>query len=496
MNKTSANKPCELSAMEARRLIGAKKLSPVELVGSCIAQIERIDDTVNAMVIRSFDRARAEAKAAEAAVMRGDDLGDLHGLPLAIKDVEATQGIRTTYGTKYYENNVPDVDDPLVDSVRKAGGIVIGKTNIPEMSIGANTVNRLFGATGNPFNIDLSVGGSSGGSAAALATNMAPLASGSDHGGSLRIPACYCGVVGYRASPGTVPNTNRTVTQTFYSTKGPMARNVTDVALLLSVITRRDRRDPMAFPLDPGQFSRLENVDLSSLRVAVTEDLGGVMVSQTVRRSFRERVARFSPYLRACEWVNIDLSRAPGVDWRLRSDLFVAQYHSDIAGFDEGFNPNIRKNYEAALQMSMEEIAKARAVQVELYQHFQSIFDNFDLVICPGVSVPPFPWKHLYPMEVDGKPVENYMAWLGLTASITVVGHPIVALPSGKDENGTPFGIQVIGPIYRDRDLLGAARALEALFATDPMLARPIADLERLLNTPSSCRTLGKQVHG
>jgi amidase len=231
--------PADLDAVEARRLIETSELSPVELLESCIARIELVDPALNAMVTRAFDRARTEARAAEAAVRAGDPLGPLHGLPVAIKDIQATEGIRTTYGSADFADNIPTQDDGIVERVRAAGGIVIGKTNVPERSIGANTVNRLFGATGNPFNVDLTCGGSSGGSAVAVATGMAPLATGSDHGGSLRIPACYCGVVGIRATPGVVPNEQRTITQTNYSVQGPMGRTVADAALLLSAITQR-----------------------------------------------------------------------------------------------------------------------------------------------------------------------------------------------------------------------------------------------------------------
>jgi len=489
-------RPNELTATEARRLIGTKQLSPTELLQSCIEQIEAIDPAVNAMVVRAYERARTEAKAAEAAIMRGDSLGALHGLPIAIKDIQATEGIRTTYGSSYLEHNVPTADDDIVATIRSAGGIVIGKTNIPEMSIGANTVNRLFGATGNPFDVSRTCGGSSGGAAAAIACNMVPLATGSDHGGSLRIPACYCGVVGYRATPGIVPAEKRTITQTFYSVQGPVARTVEDAAVLLSVLAeRRNRRDPMAFPLDAAALGRLAPTDVSKLRVAVSADLGGVLVSEATRRIFKERVARFASYPAKLEWYDIDLRDAPMVDWHLRSDIFVAQYHRDIANYDEGFNPNIRRTYDAALGMSMEAIAKARRRQMELYQRFQAIFDDFDLLICPGTSVSPFPWRDLNPREIDGKLVENYMAWLGLTASITVVGHPVVALPCGTDELQLPFGIQLIGPSYGDRSLLSAARALEQLFSADPKLSRPVPDFSKLRDKPSDCRTEGVKVH-
>ncbi len=488
--------PAELTAIEARRLIGSRALSPVELLESCLARIDRVDAAVNAMVVRDDGLARLAARAAEAAVMRGDALGPLHGLPVAIMDIQDAAGWRTTFGSADFEHNMATVDAGIVARIRSAGGIIIGKTNVPEHSIGANTVNRLFGATGNPFDVALTCGGSSGGSAVAVATNMVPLATGSDHGGSLRIPACYCGVVGYRATPGVVPNERRVVTQTNYSVQGPMARNVADAALLLSVICERSsatRRDPMVFPLDATQLARLDAVDLSSLRVAVTPDLGGVLVSKAVRGTFADRIARIARLVQRCDIQPIDLRRAPDVDWHVRQELFVAQHQRDAANWDAGFNPNIRATYESALATPMQNIAAARRLQMELYQQFAAIFDDYDVVLCPGVSIAPFPWQDLNPKSIDGEPVANYMAWLALTSSITVVGHPVVALPCGRDDVGLPFGIQVIGAMYEDRRLLSAAQALESAFADDAQMARPRPDLDRLAVTVSACRAGASQ---
>jgi amidase len=485
-------KPCDLTAIAARDLVASGDLSPVELLESCLSQVDRINPAVNAMVTRADERARAEALEAELAVRRGDQLGPLHGIPVAIKDLQPTGGLTTTYGSVDFADNIPDEDAGIVAKVRSAGGIVVGKTNIPEFSIGANTINRLFGATGNPFDIDRTCGGSSGGSAVALATNMVPLATGSDHGGSLRIPACYCGVVGHRASPGVVPHETRTTAQTFYSVQGPMARTVADTALLLSVVAGRSTLDPMSFPLDAPALAHLDDVDLSELRVGVTPDLGGVLVSQSIRTTFADRVDRLRPFVGSIVEVPIDLTTASEVDWRLRSDVFVSQYHRDAAHWDDGFNPNIRATYESALETPMEEIAKARRQQVDLYRSFQALYHDVDVVLCPGVSVSPFPWRDLFPRDVDGAPVENYMAWLALTAAITVIGHPVTALPCGVDELGLPFGLQVIGPMYGDQRVLSMASALESVLGRDAMTARPIPDFEKLSHTDSDVRDAGR----
>ena len=457
-----------LSASEARWQLMTGELSSTELVDACLERIELIDPAVNAMVTRAAERARDEAANADRVAARGRSLGPLHGLPVAIKDLQATEGIRTTLGSTEFADHVPTADAAIVGKVRAAGGIVVGKTNIPERSIGANTINRLFGATGNPFDPTKTCGGSSGGSAVALATGMAPLATGSDHGGSLRIPACFSGVVGYRATPGVVPFEERTTAQTYYSVQGPMARSIDDAALLLSVLAQRGSRaprDPMAFPLDASVLAELMPTDPAKLRIGVSEDLGGVLVSEGVRRSFRQRVEVLEKLVGICEPVEIDLTGAMDVDWRVRQDVFVTQYHAEVDRWDDGFNPNIRATYDSALATSMEDIARARGRQMELIRHFQALTDTYDAIICPGVSVSPFPWKDLFPTVIDGEPVDNYMAWLTLTAAITVIGHPVVALPAGLDEYGMPFGLQVIGRTYADRRLLSVAKALEEGFA-------------------------------
>ena len=243
---------------------------------------------------------------------------------------------------------------------------------------------------------------------------MSPLATGSDHGGSIRIPACYSGVVGHRATPGMVPHELRSMTQTFYSVQGPMARTVSDTALLLSVVADRDLgpvpADPMMFPFDASVFRSLDEIDPATLRVAYTEDLGGVLVSETIRATFRERIEILGDAVAVCQPHPIDLSGAPDIDWKVRSDIFVAQYHHEAQSWEEGFNPNVTASYNAALQMPMYDIAVARQRQMELNQRLQLVFGEFDVLICPGVSVPPFAWTDRNPSHVDGEPVENYLS--------------------------------------------------------------------------------------
>ena len=289
------SEPCDLTAVAARRLIGAKRLAPSELLESCIARIEAVDHAVNAMVARDFDRARAGAKAADAAVLRGDALGPLHGLPIGVKDLQETGGLVTTHGSVIFRDHVPAQDERLVAAVRGAGAIVVGKTNTPEFGAGANTRNAVYGATGNPFDPMKSCAGSSGGSAVALATGMVPICTGSDTGGSLRNPASFCGIVGFRPTPGLVPSERRGLGWSNLSVLGPMARTVPDLALLLSCMVSDDARDPLATTVHGATIRRAADfaapapIDLSRLRVALTPDFGFAPTERHIAEVFAEK---------------------------------------------------------------------------------------------------------------------------------------------------------------------------------------------------------------
>jgi amidase len=291
--------PCDLTAVEARRLIGTKQLSSSELLESCIGRIEAVDHAVNAMVARDFDRARVAAKAADAAVVRGDVLPALHGLPVGIKDLEPTAGLRTTFGSPLFRDNVPAKDERLTAAIRAAGAIVIGKTNTPEFGAGANTRNAVYGATVNPFDQTKSCAGSSGGSAVALATGMVPICQGSDTGGSLRNPAAFCGVVGFRPTPGLVPTERRLHGWSGLPVVGPMGRTVGDTALLLSGMIGDDAIDPLATTVhgktvrQAGDFSPPAPIDLAGLRVALTPDFGFAPTEQHIASVFAEKTGLF-----------------------------------------------------------------------------------------------------------------------------------------------------------------------------------------------------------
>ncbi len=472
--------PCDLSAIDARRNIGSRQLSPVDLLESCIARIEAVNPAVNAVVAKCYDRARGEAKEAERMVMRGEPLPPLHGLPIGIKDLSVTEGLRTTFGSPIYADWTPEEDERIVATIRAAGAIVVGKTNTTEFGAGSNTTNDVYGPTRNPFDLPKTCGGSSGGSAVALATNMLPLCTGSDTGGSLRLPATWSGVTSLRPTPGLVPYERRVHASTPFQVLGPMGRDAADTALLLSVMAREHGLDPMAYPRDAGSFAVLPEVDLGGLRVAVSDDLGFVPTGKVVRTMFRDRTAAFGSAFRSCDEGHPEMDTAARVNWILRGVLFLANHRERYAEHRDKLGHTVRLNYEQALEIPIEDVAWAHREQMRIHQSMHAFFEEFDLLICPGATIPPFPVEQLYPAEIDGKPLDTYVEWAGLTNTLSITGHPIVSLPCGVDPTGSPFGFQLVGPRRGERFLLGAAAALERIFATRPDLARPSPNLDTL----------------
>lgn len=470
----------EISAVELRRLIGARKLSPVELLEACIARIEQLNPYVNAITATWYERARAEARVAEAAVLRGEPLGLLHGLPLGVKDLEPTDGLLSTQGSPNLRNNVPSRDVELVRRLRAAGAIVVGKTNVPEMGAGANSRNPVWGATGNPFNPNLNAGGSSGGSAAALALDLLPVCTGSDTGGSLRIPAAKCGVVGMRPSPGVVPSVRKPMGFSPISVVGPMGRDVGDACLQLAATAGPHAGDPLSHPLDAAAFLNLSEVDLSRLRVAWTEDFGACDVDPIVRRALRARIAGLRGLFAACDEVKFELGEVHRCFDVLRAEAFVAGMRETYERDPTRLGPHPRANYEMGMRMSLLDAAWAQTEQTRIVQRFQKVFEDYDLVLSPTTPVSPFPWTLSYAAEIDGRPQENYYRWLALTYVVTLTTHPALALPCGVDEKGMPFGLQVTGRFRGDLALLAASKAMEQAFARDPALRRPRPDIARL----------------
>jgi amidase len=479
------------SAHELRALIGRKAISPVELLAACRARIERVDPKINAIVAHDFDRAHRDAEIAEAAVLRGERLGLLHGLPVVIKDLMATEGLKTTYGSLIHKDNVPERDEVAVTRLRKAGAIIIGKTNTPEFGAGSNTVNRLHGATVNPFDPTLSCAGSSGGAAAVLATGMVPLATGSDMGGSLRTPASFCGVVGHRTSPGAVPNDVRNYGWSPLSVDGPMGRTVGDAALLMAALVGADDRDPLAQILRPEPFVNLALANLGSLRVAFSSDLGCAPVSAAIRRHFKQCAGQLAPLFARAEWRQPDFGDAHFAFETLRAVAFADVHGDYVAEHRQHAGPNVIANAESAKSVTVRDVGRAHRAQTNLVRRIQSFFDDFDVLICPAASVVPFPVEDTYAAEIDGEEMPTYITWIAITYAITLTTHPATVIPCGLGPSGMPFGLQIIGRNRDDAGTLAIAAALEAALAVDPQYRRPVPDLDRL-TAPETKSLAGK----
>lgn len=482
--------PCDLSAVAARAAIGRRELSPVDLLESCIRRIEAVDPAVNAMVALDLEGARRVARDQEAMMMRGEDLPPLFGLPLGVKDLIDAEGLPTTYGSPLFTDNVAKKDEAIVGMLRRVGAIVLGKTNTPEWGAGGNTRNAVYGVTGNPFNPALSAAGSSGGSAVALACGMVPLATGSDTGGSLRNPAAFNGVVGYRPSPGLIASDTRNMPWLQLPQLGPMARTVGDACLMLSAMLDRHDYDPLSVVFhgggetDPRPYADPPEIDLSRLRVAFSEDFGFAPTETAIRTVFREKCAAFGADFAAAVTAHPDCSDADRVFEVLRGVLFLSRHRELAEKHPDKVGPNIHLQIAEGLGYSAKDVADALTRQTAMYRRWQDFFRQFDVIITPSITLSPRPWRELYPAEIDGVPTKTYFQWLALAYAATNVGHPAISIPVGRDHAGLPFGLQIIGPRGGDLKVLAVARALEARFAADPALARPLPDIGWLAKQP------------
>lgn len=470
----------ELSAVELRRRIGEKQVSPVELMQACIAQIERYNPAVNAICATDFERALDQARQAEAQIMRGAPLPALHGLPLGVKDLQATKGLLTTSGNVGLRGHVPEQDVSLVARLREAGAIVTAKTNTPDLGAGGNTRNPVWGATGNPFNPELNAGGSSGGSAAALACDLLPLCTGSDTGGSLRTPSALCGVVGLRPSPGLIANDMRPLGWSAISVLGPMGRNVADTAFMMQASVGPHPMDPLSLGVQHEAFWPIQPLDLRHLRVGYTEDFGTCAVDPMIRRVFLDRVQALSQEVAVCEPLDWDLSEGHRCFDVIRAESFLAAFEASYRTHPETLGPNVRANVEMAASITLSDRAWAHLTQTRINRQFQAAFSQYDLILAPVTPVSPFTWTQMYAEVIDQQKQRNYYEWLSLCYLVTLATNPALSLPLGRDEVGMPFGLQLIGPLHRDAQLLRMAAAIEQWAKTQPAHARPRPDMTRL----------------
>ncbi|HUP25578.1 MAG TPA: amidase family protein [Thermoanaerobaculia bacterium] len=460
-----------LPAAELRRLVAAREISAAEVVGAALAQLERLNPQLNAVVTLD-PQALDHARALDARLARGEDPGPLCGLPVGIKDVTPVAGLRHTFGSPLYAEHTATRDAIVVERLRRAGAVIVGKTNTPEFATGGNTFNPVFGRTRNPWNPALSAGGSTGGGAVGLATGMIALAEGTDLGGSLRIPASFCGVVGLRPSPGLVPTWPSDFLWDTLQVTGFMARTAEDVALALSAAAGPDPRAPICQPTAGRDFvAAARDGDLRGLRLGYCPDVAGIGVDAGVEAVCRAAAFELREAGAKVEELALDLSFA----WRAFLDLrglwMVVQQHERLDRVAE-MGDNLRGNVEAGLRVTPRELGAAEHVRARVLDTLLELFEHFDLLLTPSMAVSPFPVEQSYPSSVGGRPMKTYVDWIAPTFLLSLPGVPVASVPCGRDPGGMPAGLQVVGPPRgEERVLAFAARLQEARPIGAPRLA-------------------------
>jgi len=437
---------CFLGANELAVMLRMKKLSAREVMEAHLRQIERVNPKVNAYVTMvDGERLMSMALAADEAIARGASLGALHGLPVAVKDLTETKGIRTTFGSPLFKEFVPEHDAIIVERMKNAGAIVIGKTNTPEFGMGSQTTNRIFGATLNPYDLTKTCGGSTGGGAVALACGLTPLASGTDMGGSLRNPANFCNVVGIRPSPGRVPNDASTwLAWSTLSVSGPLARDVTDCALLLSAQAGFDRRSPISIDQSGSQFREPLGRDFKGVRVAMIKNLG-LPWEPEVLAAFRTQRKVFESLGCIVEEAEPDLRDADECFLAWRHWGFELAFGNTVTAHPEKINAFGHWHVEEGRKLTGPYLARVEAKRTALYHRMREFMERYEFLVLPVNQVLPFDVNKLYPTEIAGVPMENYIAWMKSTYYISIVGNPALSVPCAFSETGLPIGIQIVG---------------------------------------------------
>ena len=468
---------CTHTAVDLAALIARGETSAVEVLNAHLAWIDRRNPELNAICTLDRDRARADARAADDLRRSNPNAAaakPLLGLPTAIKDLVSTKGIRTTFGSPIFADNVPDVDALIVERVRDAGAVVIGKTNTPEFGAGSQTFNPVFGKTRNPWDPSRTCGGSSGGAAAALASGMLPIADGSDLGGSLRNPASFCGVVGFRPTPGRVPRVPPEQGWDDLAVLGPMGRNVADAALLFSVIAGPDPRDPISIPWERGRLARIRetaatppfhpiaSADLRGLRLAWTSNLDRYPVEREVVEVCQAALPTFRDLGADIEKAAPDLTGADRIFRTLRANLFADKLGPLLAEHRGQMKDTVIEEIERGLALTGPDIASAQAERTRLHCRVVDFFEKYDALLLPTVQVLPFNADQPYPTEIEGQAMSTYTDWMASCYSITVTGCPAISVPCGLGRSGLPVGLQIVTPRGSDRMTIAIAAAFEA----------------------------------
>jgi amidase len=460
-----------LTASEAVRRLRRREISPLDLLDALEKRIAAVDGAVNALPTLCFDRARDRAKALMNSGTAVDEPGALAGLPVPIKDLVDVGGVRTTYGSPIFKDHVPASSHPLVERIERKGGIVYAKSNTPEFGAGSNTFNEVFGRTRNPWNTSLTCGGSTGGGAVAVATGMAWVAHGSDHGGSLRGPATLCSVVGIRPSPGRVTRGTSNNLFSPLSVQGPMARNVPDLALILDTMAGYCPLDPMTFDAPARSFAEAVAAPPRKLRIAFTTDYGGrVPVERETQSICAEAVRKFEQAGCIVDEAYPELGPVEDIFLALRSQHFVVERELQLQTHRDLIKPDIVWNTEQGLTGTPSRLAWADRERAALYRRFAAFFQQWDVLVTPGSSTPAWDVTQRTRNEVDGVKLPNYMSGSVITSAITLTSCPAVSVPCGFDRHGRPIGLQIVAPARQEGTALFAAALYEKVSGLDKLL--------------------------
>jgi amidase len=452
---------CFMSAVEMARLIRTRKLSAREALAEHMKQIERLNPKANAIVTLVPEMAAQAAAQADEMQARKEKLGPLHGLPVAHKDLMETRGIRTTWGSPLYKDYIPVADDLVVERVRNAGAITIGKTNTPEFGAGSQTFNTVFGVTRNPYDLTKTCGGSSGGAAVALACGLVPVATGSDMGGSLRNPAAFCNVVGFRPSPGRVPDPKATLAWLPLSTSGCLGRSVADLAFVLSTIAGPDSRAPLSID-QPGQLlARPLDRSFKGVRVAWFKDLGGVPFDARVRSVVDGQRRTFESLGCIVEQAEPGFAPAEIAFRTLRAWNSANNYGPRLHDHPDAFKDTLKREIEGGLRLTATDLARAETAHAQLWRSFQAFLEKYEYFILPTSQLPPFDVNTPYPTEIAGVKFDNYIDWMKSCWYISITGNPAASVPAGFTPEGVPVGIQIVGRHKDDFSVLQLAHAFE-----------------------------------
>ena len=456
---------CFVPAAELVRLYRARKTSPLEVMQAVLARIDAVNPIVNAYVTVARESALAEARRATRALgRRGTALAPLHGVPVSIKDLTSTKGIRTTWGSVLFKDHVPDKDDLVVERLKAAGAIVVGKTNTPEFGAGGNTFNAVFGATRNPWNPALTSGGSSGGAAAAVACGMGPIAQGTDLGGSVRLPASFCGVVGLRPTPGLIPAYPKVLAWDTLSVLGPLARTVADVALMLSAIAGPDDRSPISYEVDTTEFTRaVKAPSIKGWRIAWALDLHGLLpVDEEIARVAESATRVFRSLGGKVETASPDFSTMKDIVRGTRALTMVALQLDKLPEWRERLQKELVGDIDQGLTRSARDVADSEILRAALWHRVREFMASRDLLVLPTVAIAPFPVEQGYPTAINGRTLDHYTDWFSLTYAITLTGLPAISVPCGFTRSGLPVGLQIVGRRRQETAVLRAAAAFEA----------------------------------